>query len=126
MKPKTRLILRNVEIFDRRTSMRLEPEIWKCLECVAQREMCTIHDLCSIIGLNKKEDCSLAGAVRVFLVLYYKAASTEEGHKRAKHGNIKLMQARSNKNIMNDELDFIKIKSFKYENKRLESILKLT
>lgn len=75
--------------------MRLEPEMWMALREIAQREKCRIHDLCSLIQRRKKPNTSLTAAIRVFLMLYYRAASTEEGHQRAGHGNFSTMLNRA-------------------------------
>lgn len=92
---KSTLISRNITVLGKRTSVRLEPEMWRALKDIARRESCTIHDLCSLIALRKNENTSLTAAIRVFLMLYYKAASTEEGHKKAGHGDFNNMKARA-------------------------------
>ena len=80
------LVSRNISIAGRRTSVRLEPEMWQALKDIAVREKCSIHILCSMIAKRKRPQSSLTAAVRVFVMLYYRAASTEEGHNRAGHG----------------------------------------
>ena len=89
------LISRNITIFDRRTSIRLEPEMWEALNHIADREKCTIHDLCSLIHIRKSEVTSLTAAIRVFLMLYFRSASNEAGHDRAGHGSFTNMKARA-------------------------------
>ena len=81
------LVSRNVTVNGRRTSVRLEPEMWNALKDIAGRERCSIHELCSLIDFRKNTDTSLTAAIRVFLMLYFRAASTEDGHLRAGHGN---------------------------------------
>jgi len=93
--PKSTLVSRNITVLGRRTSVRLEPEMWRALKDISGRERCTIHDLCSLISLRKNQNTSLTAAIRVFLMLYYRAASTEEGHKRAGHGNFDNMKTRA-------------------------------
>ncbi len=39
------LLSKNVRIHDRRTSVRLEPEMWDALNEIAALESCSIHDL---------------------------------------------------------------------------------
>jgi len=68
--------------------------MWRALEDIAARERGTIHDICSLVAETKKPETSLTAGVRVFLMLYYKAAATEEGHMRAGHGDIENMRAR--------------------------------
>lgn len=89
------LVSRNVTISGKRTSVRLEPEMWVALKDIAKREQCTIHDICTLIQLRKNENTSLTAAVRVFIMLYFRAASTEEGHKKAGHGSLDKMKVRA-------------------------------
>ncbi len=93
--PKTTLISRNITVTGRRTSVRLEPEMWQALREIAKRERCTIHDICSLIFMRKNEKTSLTAAIRVFLMLYFRAATTEEGHRRVGHGNFDVMRQRA-------------------------------
>lgn len=62
----------NLVISGRRTSVRLELEMWDALEEVAGIERCTVHDLASRANSAKKSGQSLTSAVRVFLLLYYR------------------------------------------------------
>jgi predicted DNA-binding ribbon-helix-helix protein len=89
------LVSRNITVLGRRTSVRLEPEMWRALRDISIRERCTIHDLCSLISLRKNPNTSLTAAIRVFLMLYYRASSTEEGHQRAGHGSFESMKTRA-------------------------------
>lgn len=89
------LISRNITVLGRRTSVRLEPEMWVALRDISRRENCKAHDLCSLIQIRKNPDTSLTAAIRVFLMLYYRASATEEGHKRAGHGQFKTMLTRA-------------------------------
>ncbi len=92
---KSTLVSRNITVLGRRTSVRLEPEMWRALRDISLRERCTIHDLCSLIALRKNTHTSLTAAIRVFLMLYYRASSTEEGHQRAGHGSFESMKVRA-------------------------------
>lgn len=92
---KTTLLSRNVTVLGRRTSVRLEPEMWDALHDIAKREMCSIHDVCSLIGLRKNTNTSLTAAIRVFIMLYYKSAATDAGHAKAGHGNFEYMKMRA-------------------------------
>jgi predicted DNA-binding ribbon-helix-helix protein len=89
------LISRNITVLGRRTSVRLEPEMWNALREIARRENCKIHDICSLIHMRKNPDTSLTAAIRVFLMLYFRAAATEDGHKRAGHGSFESMIRRA-------------------------------
>jgi predicted DNA-binding ribbon-helix-helix protein len=89
------LVSRNITVLGHRTSVRLEPEMWNAIKDIAQRERCTVNELCSLIQLRKLEATSLTAAIRVFLMLYYRAATTEDGHDRAKHGCFDNMKRRA-------------------------------
>jgi predicted DNA-binding ribbon-helix-helix protein len=88
------LISRNITVLGKRTSIRLESQMWVALKEIAQRERCSIHDLCSLVATRRKPGLSLTASIRIFLMLYYKAASTEDGHSRAGHGGLDLMVGR--------------------------------
>ena len=92
---RTALVSRNIKVLGRRTSVRLESEMWNALREIARREQCRVHDICSLIHLRKSGNTSLTAAIRVFLMLYYKAAATEEGHARAGHGQFSNMMQRA-------------------------------
>lgn len=89
------LISRNITIRGRRTSIRLEPEMWDALKDISKREGTNIHNICSLISMRKSGDTSLTAAIRVFLMLYYRAATTAEGHFRSGHGNFENMKRRA-------------------------------
>lgn len=89
------LVSRNITVLGHRTSVRLEPEMWNALREIARREQCKIHDICSLISLRKNPNTSLTAAIRVFLMLYYRAAATDDGHKRAAHGSFESMMSRA-------------------------------
>lgn len=93
--PKTTLVSKNITVLGRRTSVRLEPEMWMALRDISFREKCTIHDICSLVNVRKNDKTSLTAAIRVFLMLYFRASSTEEGHVRAGHGDFEFMKRRA-------------------------------
>lgn len=66
---------KNVRIHERRTSVRLEPEMWRALNEVATLEKCSIHDLCGAVHDLKEPGTSFTAALRVFLMEYYRAAA---------------------------------------------------
>ena len=70
--------------------------MWNALKDIARREQCSTHEICSLIQLRKNLRTSLTAAIRVFLMLYYRAASTEQGHARAGHGSFENMKKRAN------------------------------
>lgn len=89
------LVSRNITILGRRTSVRLEPEMWMALNDIAEREQCSVHDICALVYIRKKDDTSLTAAIRVFLMLYYRAATSESGHTAAGHGDFNAMKRRA-------------------------------
>lgn len=89
------LISKNITIDKKRTSVRLEADMWKALKDIALRENCSVHDICTLVNSRKKQQSSLTAAIRVFVMLYFKSAATEEGHMRAKHGDFVAMQKRA-------------------------------
>jgi predicted DNA-binding ribbon-helix-helix protein len=73
--PDSTLVSRNIRIHDRRTSVRLEPEMWDALREVALLQGVSIHDLCGAIHDMKKPEAPFTGAIRVFLLEFYRAAA---------------------------------------------------
>jgi predicted DNA-binding ribbon-helix-helix protein len=89
------LVSRNITVNGRRTSVRLEPEMWRALKEISARENCSIHELCSLISFRKNRRTSLTAAIRVFLMLYFRASSTDDGHVKAGHGSFDSMKRRA-------------------------------
>lgn len=83
---KSSLVSRNITIAGHRTSVRLEPEMWNGLSEICQRECASIHEVCTVISSHKPQGSSLTAAIRVFVMAYFRAAATEEGHSRSGHG----------------------------------------
>ena len=81
------LINRNVTVNGRRTSIRLEPEMWDAMEEIAKREGIRVSDVVSRIDRDARQRGSgLTARVRVFVLGYFRAAATEQGHMNAGHG----------------------------------------
>ena len=80
------LAARNVHINGKRTSVRLERHMWESLKDIAKREKSSVDRICTTIFNAEHKETTLTAAIRVFIMLYYKAAATEEGHKKAGHG----------------------------------------
>jgi len=70
--PASYLVGGNLIISGRRTSVRLELEMWDALEEVAGVEKCTVHHLATRAKNARKIGQSLTSAIRVFLLLYYR------------------------------------------------------
>jgi predicted DNA-binding ribbon-helix-helix protein len=81
------LINRNVTVGGRRTSMRLEPAMWEALQQVCTREGKSLNELVTEIDRQRSES-SLTAAIRVYLLRYFCAAATDEGHRLAGHGGL--------------------------------------
>ncbi|MBP2291059.1 ribbon-helix-helix domain-containing protein [Azospirillum rugosum] len=60
------MISRNITVNGRRTSVRLEPEVWKAFEDVARIERTTVNALASKIDLVRGDE-SLTAAIRAYL-----------------------------------------------------------
>lgn len=80
------LVNRNVTVAGRRTSVRLEPDMWEALRHICQREKHSLNDLITAVDQGRTSS-SLTAALRVYLLKYFLAAATEEGHRRAGHGD---------------------------------------
>jgi predicted DNA-binding ribbon-helix-helix protein len=85
------LVIRNVVVNGKRTSIRLEPEMWSSLQDICKRERCSAHDIASMVAAERGIG-SLTAAMRVFIMVYYRAAATDDGHNRAGHGSGSVLQ----------------------------------
>lgn len=83
---KSTLISHNIMVEGKRTSVRLEKEMWMAIKEIARLEKCSIHALCTVVAQRKKPNTSLTAAIRVFIMAYFQAAATTDGHKNAGHG----------------------------------------
>ena len=68
------MFARNVTVAGRRTSLRMEPEMWDALQEVAMRENLTLHDLCTAVA-KKRGLHSMTAAIRVYLLNYFRDAA---------------------------------------------------
>lgn len=66
------LVSRNVTINGRRTSVRLEPEMWTALRQIAEGEELTIHQLCTFLHERRSLGASFTATLRVFLMVYFR------------------------------------------------------
>ncbi|HVM84223.1 MAG TPA: ribbon-helix-helix domain-containing protein [Candidatus Binatia bacterium] len=81
------MIARNVTVAGRRTSLRMEPEMWDALQEAAAREGQTLHDFCTAVA-KRRGAFSMTAAIRVHLLGYFRDAATEAGHRNAGHGKL--------------------------------------
>ena len=79
------LVNRNVVAASGRTSMRLEPELWDAFLEICDREN---EDMSTLVRKVERtgHDGGRTSAVRVFILRYFRAAATEQGHGMAGHG----------------------------------------
>ncbi|WP_247871979.1 ribbon-helix-helix domain-containing protein [Azospirillum sp. TSO35-2] len=83
-----------MKLLGRATAIRLEPSYWEGLEEICRREDLTVDELCADVQDRMEQQSrraaqsgvSLANALRVFVVGYFRQAATERGHARAGHG----------------------------------------
>jgi predicted DNA-binding ribbon-helix-helix protein len=75
-----------VKIHGHRTSVRLEPQIWDTLAEICRREFCTPHDVCTFAADRRLPHGSLASSLRVVILDYFRISATEDGHRKAGHG----------------------------------------
>jgi predicted DNA-binding ribbon-helix-helix protein len=68
------LVIRNVVVAGRRTSVRLEPAMWEALHDIARRMRVTVHDLVTDVA-RQRTASSLTAAIRVYIVDFYRAAA---------------------------------------------------
>lgn len=88
------LVTRTLTLSGREVPIRLEPSYWEGLEEICRREELTTEELCADIQDRMQQQSrrsaqigvSLANAMRVFVVGYFRQAATERGHARAGHG----------------------------------------
>lgn len=79
------LVNRNITVAGRRTSIRLEPQMWDALHQICRREAATLNEIVTEIE-RRRAASSLTAAIRVYVLSYFRAAATDEGHRLAGHG----------------------------------------
>ena len=70
----SKLKSKNVTVNGRRTSMRLEEEMWSALDSIAKRKKTSVNHICSRAE-QYQGAASLTSAVRVFVLLYFRRMS---------------------------------------------------
>ena len=68
---KSSLITRNVRIHDRRTSVRLEPQLWRALEMIAVREQTDTNAICTRVAEQPRDGGGFTSALRVYIIRYF-------------------------------------------------------
>lgn len=80
------LVNRNITVAGRRTSIRLEAAMWEALRQICERERKSLNEVVTEIE-GQRVESSLTAAIRVYLLSYFRAAATDEGHRLAGHGS---------------------------------------
>lgn len=88
------LVVRNVVVSGRRTSLKLEPSMWEALQEISLREALSLSDLCTRVE-ERRLTSGLTAAVRVFILSYFRVAATDTGHANAGHGRLHVWRAAS-------------------------------
>jgi predicted DNA-binding ribbon-helix-helix protein len=68
------LVIRNVVVAGRRTSVRLEPMMWEALGEIARVRGESLRDLVTEIDRSRTAS-SLTAAIRVYIVAFYRSAA---------------------------------------------------
>lgn len=66
------MVQRNVTLLGRKTTLRLEAATWEALERVVEIEGTSLAQLLDAIHLRRGPTVSLASAIRVFVVAYFR------------------------------------------------------
>ncbi|PWC35914.1 ribbon-helix-helix domain-containing protein [Azospirillum sp. TSO35-2] len=77
-------IVKNAIVNGKRTSLKLEAPIWDAVDEICRIEGLTPSELFS--GVAERSGENLASAVRVLVMVYFRQAATERGHRDAGHG----------------------------------------
>ena len=70
------LVNHNVVINGRRTSVRIEPQMWDALNEIARREGRTIHDICSEVDADRVQS-TFSASLRVYILTYFRSAAKD-------------------------------------------------
>src|SRR5207248_11718115 len=66
------LVIRNIVVRGKRTSVRLEPEMWEALQEIVQMQGLTINQLVTQLN-RRRSDSSLTSTIRVYIVEFYRS-----------------------------------------------------
>ncbi len=78
------LVSRNVRIAGRRTSVRLEREIWEALVDICQRESATLNQICTHVAASRP-DGGFTSNLRVFIMGYFRGQANPAERKPLLH-----------------------------------------
>lgn len=75
MDGRSSLVLRTIVVEGRRTSARLEPEMWDALREIARRQQRSTSEVIAQIGRESRAS-SLTAGIRVYVVEFYRALAS--------------------------------------------------
>ncbi len=70
------LVNRNIVIDGRRTSVRLEPQMWDALNEIARREGRTVHEICTEVDADRVQS-TFSASLRVYILSYFRSAAKD-------------------------------------------------
>jgi predicted DNA-binding ribbon-helix-helix protein len=82
LSPSSSLVIHNVVVAGRRTSVRLEPVMWEALQEIVRQQETNINQLVTEID-RRRNSSSLTAAIRVYIVDFYRAAAAAQGERAA-------------------------------------------
>ena len=77
------LVLHNIVVSGKRTSVRLEPAMWDALQEIVSLQGRTVNELATEIN-RRRGPSSLTSAMRVYIVQFYRAAAHGQPNYRAR------------------------------------------
>ena len=75
-RPEACLVMRNVVVAGKRTSVRLEPVMWRALQEIAKYQNKAVHELVTEID-HLQLASSLTSAIRVYIVDFYRSVTPQ-------------------------------------------------
>jgi len=70
------LVNHNIVLDGRRTSVRLEPQMWDALNEITRREGRTVHDICSEVDADRVQS-TFSASLRVYILTYFRSAAKD-------------------------------------------------
>jgi predicted DNA-binding ribbon-helix-helix protein len=82
LSPSSSLVIHNVVVAGRRTSVRLEPVMWEALQEIVRQQETNVNQLVTEID-RRRNSSSLTAAIRVYIVDLYRSAAAAQGDRAA-------------------------------------------
>ena len=77
------LITKNVKVNGRRTSVRLEPQLWRALEDIASFEEKRIDEICNQVNARRMNKGGFTSALRVHIISYFRDRVYQTGYAKS-------------------------------------------